>query len=92
MAILGVGSIGREVARRAAVFSIRVIGIDPVVTVGEDPIEGVFPPGETIDTLREADILLVSCPLTAETESLIGREVQCISDKCIFVRPGGARS
>lgn len=62
LGIVGLGRIGRAVARRAEGFGMRV------VAVGR-PASG----GVGLDTmLSEADIISLHCPLTSETRHLIG--------------------
>ena len=65
--ILGVGRIGRRVARKLSGFDVRLLGADPYVTV--------FPPGVepvSLDRLlAESDYLTIHCPLTAETRHLV---------------------
>jgi phosphoglycerate dehydrogenase-like enzyme len=71
--ILGAGAIGTEVARRAAAFGMHVIGTKrspmPVECFDE-----VWSDSETERVLELADYVVVSCPLTEETRSLIGLE------------------
>jgi phosphoglycerate dehydrogenase-like enzyme len=74
LGIIGLGRVGREVARRAAGFGLRVLAVDvnPV-----DPPEGVdvvWPPERLTDLCAEADILVNCTPLTPQTEQMIGRE------------------
>jgi phosphoglycerate dehydrogenase-like enzyme len=74
LGIVGFGRVGREVARRATGFGLRVLAVDanPV-----DPPEGVtalWPPDRLPDLCAEADILVNCTPLTAQTERMIRRE------------------
>jgi phosphoglycerate dehydrogenase-like enzyme len=74
LGIVGLGRVGREVARRAAVFGLRVLAVD--ANPG-DPPEGVaclWSPDRLLDLFAEADILVNCSPLTRETERMIGRE------------------
>lgn len=64
--IIGLGAIGRLVARRAAGFGARILGYDPYSTA-----EGVT----SVDLptlLRESDILTVHCVVNDDTRGLIG--------------------
>lgn len=71
--VIGFGSIGREVARRARPFGVEVVGArrtraeddaaDQMVTMDELPTE-----------LGRADAVILACPLTDETRGMVGRE------------------
>jgi phosphoglycerate dehydrogenase-like enzyme len=69
LGIVGLGRIGREVARRALGLGMRVLGADPVVPAGEVP-------GVELTALDEllpaVDVLTVHAPLTAHTRGMIG--------------------
>jgi len=72
LAILGLGRIGAEVAKRALAFGMRVLAYDPYLTEARAKALGV-----QIATLDEAfagaDYLTVHMPLTPETEGLVGK-------------------
>ncbi|NEW06121.1 phosphoglycerate dehydrogenase [Paenibacillus sp. SYP-B3998] len=72
LGILGMGRIGSEVAKRAKVFGMEVIGYDPFLT--EDRAEKI---GVKLGTVNEiaaqADFITVHTPLTAETRHLISK-------------------
>jgi glyoxylate/hydroxypyruvate reductase len=72
LAILGLGAVGRELAKKAAALEMRVVGMkrdaDPVPHV-----DRVFPPSEIDILLGEADFVVVLLPLTPETTELIDR-------------------
>lgn len=72
LGIIGLGGIGREVAKRASVFGLRVIAVDPRPThAAEDVMEG-WPPDRLDDLLRESDFVVICAPHTPETERMIG--------------------
>jgi glyoxylate/hydroxypyruvate reductase A len=70
LGILGVGAIGREVARKAAALELRVIGTrrDPAPV---PHVERVYPPPETAAVLGEADFVLLLLPVTPETRDFM---------------------
>ncbi|MFH1568997.1 MAG: D-2-hydroxyacid dehydrogenase [Gemmatimonadota bacterium] len=76
LGIIGLGGFGRETARRAQGYSMTVLALDPAC--GEPPaeVEAVRAPTRQnlLDLLRQADAVVVACPLTAQTHHLIGRE------------------
>ncbi len=75
MAIVGLGSIGLEVAKVAAPFGLRVSGIRKRAD-GPKPseVEEVLSPGRLLELLERSDVVVLSAPLTADTQQLIGRE------------------
>jgi glycerate dehydrogenase len=67
MGIVGLGQIGRTVAKLAAAFGMKVLAYDPFAT---SPPSGVQL--TAIDELfRQSDVVSLHCPLTPETENLI---------------------
>ncbi len=66
--IVGMGRIGRTLAKRLSGFDCRRIGIDPIYQIG-DVIDGVEI--VSFDTLLEqSDMISIHCPLTPETRNL----------------------
>lgn len=71
--ILGLGRIGREVAKRLQSFDTTVVGYDPVLTSDAVRDLGIEP--VTFDELIESsDIITIHIPLIAETRGLLGRD------------------
>ena len=68
-AIRGLGNIGREVARIALAFCMRVVAVSRQSQMPE----GVEKVGWD-EALREADVLSLHCPLTAETQHLMNAQ------------------
>jgi D-3-phosphoglycerate dehydrogenase / 2-oxoglutarate reductase len=69
--IVGLGAIGRTVARRLSGFDCRMVGSDPAIeaqTAGEAGVE-LLP---LTQTLAQAEIVTLHTPLIAETRGLIG--------------------
>ncbi|MCX6093579.1 MAG: hydroxyacid dehydrogenase [Candidatus Bipolaricaulota bacterium] len=72
LGIVGVGRIGREVARKArAAFSMRVLGFDPYLKPENAP-EGVELVGDLEAFLRACDFISLHCQLTEETRAMVG--------------------
>jgi D-2-hydroxyacid dehydrogenase (NADP+) len=69
--IVGLGRIGAHLARLARGFGMRVIATKRDVPAGEGLADAVFPPDRLIEQLAEADVVVLTCPLTAHTEGLI---------------------
>ena len=72
LGIIGLGRIGREVAKRARAFEMRVIAYDPFLTEETAEKLGVERVEQVHDMLPHIDYLTVHTPLTPETKGLIG--------------------
>ncbi len=70
--IVGYGSIGREVARRAKAFDIRVWGVTRSGAGEGANVEKIFAAPQLQEALPGADYVLICAPETAETKHLIG--------------------
>ncbi|MDQ4044969.1 MAG: D-2-hydroxyacid dehydrogenase [Chloroflexota bacterium] len=76
MAIIGPGRIGREVARLAKAFNMRVIAMGRTNTSKraiELGVNAIFPRQQLHDMLGLADCVVLCAPHTPETEDMIGR-------------------
>jgi 4-hydroxy-2-oxovalerate aldolase len=74
VAIVGLGGIGMEIARRCASLGMRVHAT--VSSMREKPsfIEKLFPRDGIDEALLEADFVILACPLTSATKGLMNRE------------------
>ena len=76
LVVLGMGSIGGEVARLACAFGMRVVGVRRRLDLpGIEGVAEVVPPERLADVAAEADFLAITAPLTAATRGLVSREV-----------------
>jgi len=76
LVVLGLGSIGGEVARLASAFGMHVIGVRRRPDAAPPPgVSQVVPPERLADAVVEADFLAVTAPLTPATRGLVSREV-----------------
>jgi phosphoglycerate dehydrogenase-like enzyme len=69
--IVGLGQIGGRLARLAKAFDMRVIGIRRDPRAGAGDADAVHAMAELEALLPQADVVALTCPLTAETEKLI---------------------
>lgn len=71
--VVGVGSIGRRVARLCQAFGMRVLGVkrdaEPYEAVDE-----MHPPAALLDLLPQAQFVVLCAPSTPETDGMIGAE------------------
>jgi D-3-phosphoglycerate dehydrogenase len=72
LGILGLGRIGREVARRALAMDMKVMGHDPFLTADRAAQLGIEAVPDLDSLLTRCDILTVHVPLTDDTKDLIG--------------------
>jgi phosphoglycerate dehydrogenase-like enzyme len=70
--IVGFGSIGREVAKRARAFDMRVWGVTRSGTGDLTHAEKILAAKDLHEALPDADFVLIAAPETAETRHLIG--------------------
>jgi phosphoglycerate dehydrogenase-like enzyme len=64
--IVGYGAVGRELARLARAFEMRVLAIR------RTPDEATGGPGDLLRLLEQSDAIFLSVPLTCETKGMIG--------------------
>lgn len=74
MLVVGLGGIGTEVARRAAALDMRVIATRRHVREGPEFVDYVGLSGELHELAAEADFVVVTLPLTAETAGLLDKD------------------
>ena len=74
LGIVGLGRVGQEVAKRALVFQMRVLGYDPFLSTEQARRLGIEPVEKVREMLPQVDYLTVHTPLTPETKGLIGAE------------------
>jgi phosphoglycerate dehydrogenase-like enzyme len=71
LVIVGLGRIGRAVARRARAFDMRVLAVNRSAGKTDPNVEQVVGLEKLHATLGEADFVVLACALTAETRGLI---------------------
>jgi len=72
--IVGLGTIGTEIARKAKCLGMNVIATkrDPSQTASTS-VDRLVPPSDLNQLLAESDFVVLSLPLTNETEGMIGK-------------------
>jgi phosphoglycerate dehydrogenase-like enzyme/glyoxylase-like metal-dependent hydrolase (beta-lactamase superfamily II) len=74
MLVIGLGGIGTQVSRRAHAFGMRVMAIDPKEMERPAFVFSLDKPAKLMELLPKADVIVLACPLTAETRGMIGEE------------------
>jgi D-3-phosphoglycerate dehydrogenase len=72
LGIIGLGKIGKTVARRALAFEMRVLATDPYLTPDQASEAGARLVGLS-ELLAEADVVTVHTPLTDQTRGMLGQ-------------------
>ncbi|HEV3119205.1 MAG TPA: phosphoglycerate dehydrogenase [Gemmataceae bacterium] len=71
LGVVGLGRVGREVARRAAGMDMKVVGYDPFMAPDKAAQLGIESVADIDQLLPRCDFLTVHTPLTDETRDLI---------------------
>ena len=88
LGILGLGTIGQQLVRKAQAFDMRVIGTKRTPT-SIPGVDRVLPPDGLPQVMRESDAVVVALPLTPQTRGLIGeRELQMMKPTAWFINVG----
>jgi D-2-hydroxyacid dehydrogenase (NADP+) len=72
LTIVGLGRIGIRLATLARVFDMRVVGVRRTARPEPGAADQVVAQGDLAQALARADVVALTCPLTPETEGLIG--------------------
>lgn len=72
LGVIGLGRIGREVAKRALALEMKVIGFDPMLPGERVAALGLEPAADVNAVAAACDILTVHVPLTEQTKGMIG--------------------
>ncbi len=75
MGIVGFGGTGREVARRALGFGMRVLAVDVEDVPAEPGVESVWKPERLHELLGLSDVVVIGLPLTKATRHLFTRDL-----------------
>lgn len=73
LGIIGFGRVGRQVAKRAGAFDMRVVINQPRLTP-ELALSGGVEATDLVDLLQQADFVTLHVPFKAETETIVGAE------------------
>ena len=86
MAIIGLGSIGQEIAARARAFKMKTIGVKRDTGTRIPNIDHLYSHDELLTVLKEADYVVVAVPLTDETHQMIGEdEFRVMKNSAYFI-------
>lgn len=74
LGIVGLGQIGREVARRAQSFGLRVVAWSRQLTIEDATRMAIGYCQTPLEVVRQSDIVTINVAATAETRQLVNRE------------------
>lgn len=72
MLVLGLGGIGLKIAALGKAFGMTVLGMRRRPAEPGLPVDEVLPPEALMTALPRADVVVIACPLTPETDGLMG--------------------
>jgi D-2-hydroxyacid dehydrogenase (NADP+) len=72
--MVGLGSIGRPVAKSAKALGMRVIAVREHPEKGSEGADAVFAPAQIDDVFRQADYIVLAAPVTATTKAIANAE------------------
>jgi phosphoglycerate dehydrogenase-like enzyme len=73
LGVVGLGAIGREVARRAAAFGLRVVAVDPLPTNRPPEVAALWPVEGLPQLLGQSHYVVVAAPHTPRSAAMFGR-------------------
>jgi phosphoglycerate dehydrogenase-like enzyme len=89
LGVVGLGSIGSDIARRALAFSMRVLAVDPVQTEAGAGVAALWQLDRLPQLLAESDFVVVAAPHTPETVKMFRRpQFQMMKRSAYFINIG----
>ncbi len=73
LGVVGLGAIGREVARRAAAFGMRVVAVDPQPMDCPPDVAALWPVEELPQLLQQSDYVVIAAPHTPNSAAMFRR-------------------
>jgi phosphoglycerate dehydrogenase-like enzyme len=73
LGVVGLGSIGGEVARRGLAFGMRVVAVDPARTEAPPDVAALWPVERLPDLLGASDFVVIAAPHTPRTAKMFRR-------------------
>lgn len=93
MLVVGLGGIGRQIAKRAHGLGMRVTATRNSSREGPDYVDYVGLPDELLKLTKEADVVVNITPLTKDTTGLFNREFfKAMKPSAYFINMGRGKS
>jgi len=86
LGLIGLGSIGRAVAKSAKALGMWVIAVREHPEKGSEGADAVFGPAQIDEVFRQADYVVLAAPVTASTKAMANAECLALmkSDACLI--------
>jgi phosphoglycerate dehydrogenase-like enzyme len=93
LGLIGVGTIGAEIARLGAAFGMRVLALRRRAGgAAIDAVDEMLGPGELDSLLQRSDVLVIAAPLTPETLNMIGvAQIERMKQGAVLINVGRAK-
>ena len=92
LGILGLGSVGKEIAKRGKQFGMNIIGLKRIPEPVEN-VDQVFGPKDLEKMIPLVDYLIIALPITPETNHFIGeRELSLLKEGTILINIGRGKT
>jgi phosphoglycerate dehydrogenase-like enzyme len=87
--LFGVGAIGERTALLAEAFGMRVLGVRRDPSVSAPGVDAMFSSDQMLELLPEADFVVLTIPMTHETQGIIGeRELRAMKPTAFIINIG----
>ena len=73
LGLIGFGRIGRAIAERARAFGMRIVALDRATAADDGTADQILRPDDLPALLSQADYTVIACPLSPETQGMIGQ-------------------
>jgi len=83
--IIGMGTIGSRIAHLAKAFEMRILATKRNLQVTEGPADEVHSPESLPHLLPRADFVVLTCPLTSETEMIINQHTLSLMKESAYL-------
>jgi phosphoglycerate dehydrogenase-like enzyme len=90
LGLVGLGSIGRNVATRAAALGMKVIAVRELPEkLKPNGVHEVLPTSNLLDLLRQSDFVVLSAPVTSQTSGMItGQQLAAMKPDAFLINVG----
>ncbi len=89
LGIVGLGQIGREIARRASAFEMRIVAVDPLVRGPLDGVTAIWPAEQLDELLGQSDFVVIAAPHTPQTDQWFRRrQLQAMKSSAVLINVG----